>query len=120
MRRSSLFYVEVLRMKNRNKRILTALLAVGAAGGFLGASQGSQTDPLVTMSYINQVTTPKILSEVDVKLGLREQALVDRLNAAIAQYEKDMEQKFKRVVETTVVMFHLYCLTYIYQSKIYF
>lgn len=89
-------------MKNRSKRILTVLLAVGAAGVFLGASQGSQTDPLVTMSYINQVTTPKILSEVDVKLSLREQALVDRLNAAITQYEKDMDQKLSGSTGTAV------------------
>jgi hypothetical protein len=26
----------------------------GSGGGVLGASQGTQTDPLVTMSYINE------------------------------------------------------------------
>ena len=79
--------------KSRTRRILAAVLAVGAAAVFLGASQGTQTDPLVTMSYINEVTAPQILSDVDARLDQREQALVDRLDASIARYERDMEQK---------------------------
>ena len=79
--------------KSRTRRILAAVLAVGAVAVFLGASQGTQTDPLVTMSYINEVTAPQILSDVDDRLDQREQALVDRLDASIARYERDMEQK---------------------------
>ena len=87
--------------KSRTRRILAAVLAVGAAAVFLGASQGTQTDPLVTMSYINEVTAPQILSDVDDRLDQREQALVDRLDASIARYERDMEQKLSGTAGTS-------------------
>ena len=89
--------------KSRTRRILAAVLAVGAAAVFLGASQGTQTDPLVTMSYINEVTAPQILSDVDARLDQREQALVDRLDASIARYERDMEQKLSGSAGTGTV-----------------
>ena len=44
-------------MKTRPKLLLTAALSVGALALLLGAAAGSQTDPLVTMSYLNDVLT---------------------------------------------------------------
>ena len=73
--------------------ILTAVAVSGALSLLLGAAAGTQTDPLVTLSYLNDVNTPAILKEVDARLDTREQALVDKLNASIAQYEKDMEEQ---------------------------
>lgn len=71
----------------RQKRtVIACAAAVLLAGGvLLGAAQGTQGDPLVTLSYLNSVTTPKILQEVDAKLASREKALQDRLDAAIAK-----------------------------------
>ncbi len=80
-------------MKRRAKAILTAALALGSLAVLLGAAQGSQTDPLVTMSYINEVAKPAILKDVDAKLDAREQALADKLGALVKQYEKEMEEK---------------------------
>ena len=80
-------------MRKPMNPILTAVAVSGALSLLLGAAAGTQTDPLVTLSYLNDVNTPAILKEVDARLDTREQALVDKLNASIAQYEKDMEEQ---------------------------
>ena len=48
-------------MKTRRKTLLTTILSVGVLTLLLGAAAGSQTDPLVTMSYLNDINTPAIL-----------------------------------------------------------
>lgn len=80
-------------MKKHARTLLTVAVAGGALALVLGAAAGSQTDPLITMSYLTDVHTPAVLKQVDAKLESREQALVDKLNAVAAQYEKDMDDK---------------------------
>ena len=80
-------------MRKPMNPVLTAVAVSGALSLLLGAAAGTQTDPLVTLSYLNDVNTPAILKEVDARLDTREQALVDKLNASISQYEKDMEEQ---------------------------
>ena len=53
---------------------LVTLTLVGVA--FAAGQQGSQSDPLVTLSYLTQKATPSILSQVDSKLTARETELV--------------------------------------------
>ena len=65
-------------MKTRPKTLLTAALSVGALALLLGAAAGSQTDPLVTMSYLNDVNAPAILSNGATVFDYREQRLVRR------------------------------------------
>lgn len=84
-------------MKKPIKTLLTLALSLCALGALLGAAQGSQTDPLVTLSYLTDVATPKIMQDVDAKLTATEGAYVDKLNAALAQYEKDMDAKLAGV-----------------------
>ena len=69
-------------MRKPMNPILTAVAVSGALSLLLGAAAGTQTDPLVTLSYLNDVNTPAILKEVDARLDTREQALVDKLNAS--------------------------------------
>lgn len=70
------------------KKLWITRLAVGAAVAcaltlaVLAASQGSQSDPLVTLSYLTDKFTPSILSQVDTKLNEREAALEDKLEQA--------------------------------------
>lgn len=70
------------------KKIWITRLAVGAAMAcaltlaVLAASQGSQSDPLVSLSYLTDKFTPSILSQVDTKLDAREAALEDKLEQA--------------------------------------
>ena len=68
-------------MRKPMNPVLTAVAVSGALSLLLGAAAGTQTDPLVTLSYLNDVNTPAILKEVDARLDTREQALVDKLNA---------------------------------------
>ena len=55
-------------MKTRRKTLLTTILSVGVLTLLLGAAAGSQTDPLVTMSYLNDINTPAILKQVALLL----------------------------------------------------
>lgn len=84
-------------MKTWTKRVLCAAAAAGTVGLLLGAAQGSETDPLVTMSYITQIATPQIMKDLDAKLDAREQSYLDKLDTAIAQFEKDMDAKLSEV-----------------------
>ena len=52
---------------------LVTLSLVGVA--FAAGGQGSQSDPLVTLSYLTQQTTPAILSQVDSMVDEREAEL---------------------------------------------
>lgn len=79
-------------MKKHKKQIAVAASALILGGLLLGAAQGTQTDPLVSLSYINNVTTPAILKQVDSRLDAREKALTDKLDAAIAKFTQDMEK----------------------------
>lgn len=78
-------------MKHKGK-IAAVAAGVLCTGILLGAAQGTQTDPLVTLSYLNSITTPKILKDVDVKLDTREKDMTARLDAAISLYAADMER----------------------------
>ena len=80
-------------MKTKTKRILTAACVFALLGVLLGATQGTQTDPLVTMSYLSDVAGPAILKDVDAKLAAREQSYVDKLDALVRQYEQEMDDK---------------------------
>lgn len=77
-------------MKKTVRSIVVPLLAAASLSVLLGAAAGTQTDPVVTLSYLTDVNTPAVLAQVDAKLSLREQALVDKLNAAVSQFEQDL------------------------------
>ena len=58
-----------------------AVLVAGVIGGvaFAAGTQGSQDDPLVTLSYLNEKALPEILRQVEAKLDEREAALNKKL-----------------------------------------
>ncbi len=60
------------------------LVSVAAAAG----GPGSEDDPLVTLSYLNDTFLPQLLGKVDEKLETRDKELSDKLNA---QAQKDAE-----------------------------
>ncbi len=70
-------------MKRRmwTSRLACAVLVVGVLGGvaFAAGTQGSQDDPLVTLSYLNEKAMPEIMKQVDAKLAEREKALTEKL-----------------------------------------
>lgn len=71
--------------------VTVTLLGVALAAG----QQGTQSDPLVTLSYLTTKVTPEIMTQVDAKVTAREKALIDQLNAAISGYTKQVEDKLK-------------------------
>ena len=58
-------------------RLGCAALIVAAAGGvaLAAGTQGSQSNPLVTLSYLNEVAVPDILKQVEEKMAARESEL---------------------------------------------
>ena len=84
-----------MQRKNRAAAVAAVCLAAVCAGGAVSAaaaSPGSQSDPLVTLSYLTETVTPSLLSKVDETVAANEQALVDKLNRAIDSYSKQMEE----------------------------
>lgn len=72
--------------------------AVGLVGGvlLLGATQGSELDPLVTLSYLSDVLTPSILEQVDTKIADSQTGYTTQLDQAIDQYETQIEDKLSQ------------------------
>ena len=64
-------------------------LTVAATGG-----AGTSSDPLVTLSYLNEKFLPQILSEVDKKTASREQTLSSKLTEQVKSEMQAFEQKY--------------------------
>lgn len=67
-------------MKKMDKRLSIRLGALALSAALLGtvaalATGGDQTDPLVTLSYLNQTAIPQIVKQVEDKTALRQQEL---------------------------------------------
>ena len=71
-------------------------LTVAATGG-----AGTSSDPLVTLSYLNEKFLPQILSEVDKKTTSREQTLSSKLTEQVKSETKAFEQKYGTVSGST-------------------
>ena len=81
-------------MKDRKIRFCAAVLAavcltVGAA---VAAGEGTQADPLITLSYLNQTAIPAVLEQVDGKAQAYQEELAGKLDEAIQQYTAKMEE----------------------------
>jgi len=65
------------------------VVGVTAAG-----TAGTKTDPLVTLSYLNDTFMAQLLGKVDEKLDARDKALSDRLAAQVAEDTKALAEKY--------------------------
>ena len=76
-------------------RLATGALVMTCLGGVALAAgqQGTQNDPLVTLSYLTDQATPAILAQVDAKITQREQELADKLGAVVDGYVRQVEDK---------------------------
>ena len=67
-----------------------------AAGYFaIAAEYGSQTDPLVSLSYITDVLSPETLSAFEEKANARALEIENGINTRIDQYSADLNQKLE-------------------------
>ena len=73
------------------------LLVVGvmAAG-----TAGSQSDPLVTLSYLNDTFMAQIMGKVDEQLAARDKELTDKLTAQVQADTKALAEKYGGSVQT--------------------
>lgn len=80
-------------MKRTRLRSALCLLLAGtvlAAFVALAADVGSQGDPLVTLSYLNDTFLGQIMDKVDQKLADRNKALQEELGREISQTEREL------------------------------
>ena len=76
-------------------RPVAMLCALGITiGGItaLAAVQGSQEDPLITLSYLESVLRPDLEKKVNAAVESNEKALAEKLDASIAAYEKKVDE----------------------------
>lgn len=84
-------------MDKKNRRAITLGAAVLAglcllAGIALAAGEGSQNDPLITLSYLNQTATDNILDQVDERAVQHQKELKEALELAIQDYADQMDE----------------------------
>ena len=66
--------------------LVVSVMAAGTAG--------SQTDPLVTLSYLNDTFMAQLLGKVDERLAARDKELSDKLAAQVAADTKQLAEKY--------------------------
>lgn len=78
-------------MKRRKLRTALCVMLVGtvlAAFVAIAAEAGSQGDPLVTLSYLNDTFLGQLLGKVDTKIAERDETLQQELEQRIDQAEQ--------------------------------
>ena len=86
-----------------------ALVCV-CAGVALAAGEGSQSDPLITLSYLTQTATPSILSQVDEQTQDYHDQLVDELTQLIQDYSNQMDAALKNTDTKQTASYHVVTL----------
>lgn len=71
--------------------VVAAAVSAGAAAGAAG-NAGSADDPLVTLSYLNQVFAPSLNSKIDQAVKANEDSLKADLNSAIDRWSQTVGQ----------------------------
>lgn len=66
--------------------LVVGVMASGAAG--------SQTDPLVTLSYLNDTFMAQLMGKVDEKLAERDKTLSDKLNEQVQKDSKELAERY--------------------------
>ena len=100
------------------RKRLTAIRLGGAvlalvcvcAGVALAAGEGSQSDPLITLSYLTQTATPSILSQVDEQTQDYHDQLVEDLTQIIQDYSNQMDAALKNVDTKQTASYHVVTL----------
>lgn len=77
----------------RPAAMLCALTVTLGGVGVLAATQGSQDDPLLTLSYLEKVLKPQLETQVDQAVEKNSQELAKQLDQAIAGYESRVDEQ---------------------------
>lgn len=84
-------------MRKPDKRWTIRLGALALSAALLGtgaalAAGGDQSDPLVTLSYLNQTAIPQIVQQVEEKTAAKQRELEQTFTNQINQYRQAAEQ----------------------------
>lgn len=83
-------------MKKPDKRWSIRLGALALSAALLGtaalAAGGDQSDPLVTLSYLNQTAIPQIVKQAEEKTAAKQKELEKTFTDQINQYKQQMSQ----------------------------
>lgn len=80
-------------MKKRKLQTTVSLLLAGTvltAFVAIAASVGSQSDPLVTLSYLNETFMGQLLTGVEERLALREDAIMQEMELTISETQREL------------------------------
>ncbi len=84
-------------MKQKNWKAITSVLLLAAlvTAGFIAiaAEYGTSDDPLVSLSYINNVLAPEISSKVDEIIAEKTSSLGGELDSKIAAFNTELDGK---------------------------
>lgn len=84
-------------MKQKNWKVITAvslLVALFVVGGFaIAAEYGTSEDPLVSLSYINNVLAPQISEKVDAIIAEKTDSLEGELDEKISSISDEIDEK---------------------------
>lgn len=82
-------------MKKSNKKwtgLLAAALAVTCVAGGTVLAAGDQSDPLVTLSYLEDTVLPAILKQAEKTADSKKAELTSQFDQKLAAYEKQLNQ----------------------------
>lgn len=80
-------------MKCKRPAAILCALAVAAAGvTAVAATQGSQEDPLLTLSYLDKVLRPQLETQVTAAVEANRTELQKQLEQAVTSYESRVDQ----------------------------
>ncbi len=79
-------------MKMKRSAAIVCALTVAIGGTALAATQGSQEDPLLTLSYLDKVLRPQLETEVDAAVERNKTELGNKLDQAVADGEKRINE----------------------------
>ena len=83
-------------MKEKKRALGAVLLGMAAltltVGGVIAAGEGTQADPLITLSYLDQTALPAVTQQVEGKAAAYQEELAGKLDQAIQQYTARMEE----------------------------
>lgn len=81
-------------MNGHKKRLAAAALAAALllSAATALAAQGSEDDPLITLSYLEQVFQPKLAAQVDDAVARNAEELQRQLELAVTSYETRVDE----------------------------
>ena len=80
-------------MKQNKRRMIPimALIVFVLGAGAALATSGDESDPLITLSYLNKVALPQVIEQVETNIAPVQQSMEENLADQVATYRAEME-----------------------------